>query len=124
MHGICHGIARQLWQLFSGHYKGTEQNPFCLPKATLHVISEAIPQNKYLIPTIAAGDSWRNVDLHGGYMRTVDWSDFLLYIVPTLVAEDHIKDQEAKEALIYLAYACKILQSWNISARQLEQVKT
>lgn len=123
MHGICHGIARQLWQLFSGRYDTKKKNPFGLPRSTLNAVAEAIPSNKHMIPTIAVGDSWKNIEQHGGQMRAVDWSDFLLYIVPTLIAEDHITDATAKQAILSLVLACRLIQSWTITSDQVTVIQ-
>ncbi|KAI9019989.1 hypothetical protein CLU79DRAFT_862893 [Phycomyces nitens] len=52
-----------------------------------------------------------------GYFRAVDWADFLLFVVPTLVAE-RIRNKDARKELFGLVQACNLLMSWELSAEE------
>ncbi|OAD78038.1 hypothetical protein PHYBLDRAFT_164919 [Phycomyces blakesleeanus NRRL 1555(-)] len=57
-----------------------------------------------------------------GYFRAVDWADFFLFVVPTLVAE-RVHDQVAWNALLGLVKACSLLMSWELSAEEQTSIR-
>ncbi|OAD69485.1 hypothetical protein PHYBLDRAFT_188264 [Phycomyces blakesleeanus NRRL 1555(-)] len=95
MHGICHGIGKQVWGLVCG---------------------------KRSIPTSFHG-AWINIATRSGYFRAVDWADFILFVIPTLVAE-RVRDQAARKALLDLVQTCNLLMSWELSAEEKTLIKT
>ncbi|KAJ1909699.1 hypothetical protein H4219_006360, partial [Mycoemilia scoparia] len=64
----------------------------------------------------------KKIDKQAGYLRAVDWVDFLLYIVPTIVAE-LIDDPDDVKALISLVNACSKIESWTISEQEISEVE-
>ncbi|OAD71200.1 hypothetical protein PHYBLDRAFT_170577 [Phycomyces blakesleeanus NRRL 1555(-)] len=84
MYGLCHGISKQVWGLVSGTY-GTD-HCFALSSGVRKEIGTAMYKTRNTIPTSFHGD-WRDVYKNPGSFKAVDWADFLLFVVPTLVAE-------------------------------------
>ncbi|OAD69098.1 hypothetical protein PHYBLDRAFT_160052 [Phycomyces blakesleeanus NRRL 1555(-)] len=74
------------------------------------------------IPTSFHG-AWINVATRSGYFRAVDWADFILFVIPTLVAE-RVRDQAARKALLDLVQTCNLLMSWELSAEEQTLIKT
>ncbi|OAD75377.1 hypothetical protein PHYBLDRAFT_64299 [Phycomyces blakesleeanus NRRL 1555(-)] len=107
MHGLCHGIGEQVWGLIGGKY-GIKHSLF-LPANVLKEIGVAMAATRKTVPTAFHG-SWRNVSKYIGYFKAVDWADFLLFAVPTLVAE-RVRDTTARKALLGLVQACNLLMS-------------
>ncbi|OAD79471.1 hypothetical protein PHYBLDRAFT_162541 [Phycomyces blakesleeanus NRRL 1555(-)] len=104
MHGLCHGISKQIWGLVSGTY-GTD-HCFALSSGVRKEIGTAM-------------DVYKNP----GSFKAVDWADFLLFVVPTLVAE-RIGDATAWNALLGLVQACNLLMSWELSAEEQTSIKS
>ncbi|OAD66231.1 hypothetical protein PHYBLDRAFT_152803 [Phycomyces blakesleeanus NRRL 1555(-)] len=104
MHGLCHGISKQIWGLVSGTY-GTD-HCFALSSGVRKEIGTAM-------------DVYKNP----GSFKAVDWADFLLFVIPMLVAE-HIGDATAQNALLGLVQACNLLMSWELSAEEQTSIKS
>ncbi|OAD69160.1 hypothetical protein PHYBLDRAFT_172416 [Phycomyces blakesleeanus NRRL 1555(-)] len=66
---------------------------------------------------------WGLVCGKSGYFRAVDWADFILFVIPMLVAE-HVCDQAACKALLDLVQTCNLLMSWELSAEEKTLIKT
>ncbi|OAD68811.1 hypothetical protein PHYBLDRAFT_149822 [Phycomyces blakesleeanus NRRL 1555(-)] len=109
MHGLCHGIGKQVWGLVCRKYG--IKHPLCLSLATQREIGAAMVAAKSTIPTSLYG-AWRDVTKNAGFFRAVDWADFLLFVVPTLVAEC-VQDLVAQNALLGLVQTCNLLMSWD-----------
>ncbi|OAD75546.1 hypothetical protein PHYBLDRAFT_166783 [Phycomyces blakesleeanus NRRL 1555(-)] len=84
MHGLCHGIGKQVWRLVCRKYR--IKHPLCLSLATQREIGAAMVAAKSTIPTSLHG-AWRDVTKNAGFLRAVDWADFLLFVVPTNLIE-------------------------------------
>jgi hypothetical protein len=80
------------------------------PKKIFDAIDVYVNKSRETIPLSFEG-SWQNVK---GLSRAVDWQDFLLYIIPTLVIQ-HLKHKKTKDALMNLVYGCSIALQWSIS---------
>ncbi|OAD74554.1 hypothetical protein PHYBLDRAFT_67527 [Phycomyces blakesleeanus NRRL 1555(-)] len=80
MHGLCHGIAKQVWELVCDKYG--EKNSLVLCLATQREIGAAIAMTRSTVPTLFHG-VWINVSTRSGYFRAVYWANFFLFIVPT-----------------------------------------
>ncbi|OAD68781.1 hypothetical protein PHYBLDRAFT_63313 [Phycomyces blakesleeanus NRRL 1555(-)] len=104
IHGLCHGIDKQYGI----------KHPLYLSLATQREIGAAMVAAKSTIPTSLHG-VWRDVTKNASFFRTVDWADFLLFVVPTLVAE-HVLDSVTQKALLGLVQTCNLLMSWELSA--------
>ncbi|OAD68603.1 hypothetical protein PHYBLDRAFT_150202 [Phycomyces blakesleeanus NRRL 1555(-)] len=119
MHGLCHGIGKQVWGLVCGKYGS--KHPLFLSAGAQKEIGAAMEGTRGSIPTSFHG-AWRDVARHAGYFRAVDWADFLLFVVPTLVAE-RVHDQDARKALLGLVQACTLLMSWELSVEEQTSIK-
>ncbi|OAD73945.1 hypothetical protein PHYBLDRAFT_168367 [Phycomyces blakesleeanus NRRL 1555(-)] len=102
MHDICHGIGKQVWGLKE--------------------IGTAMVSTRRSILTSFHG-AWISIATRSGYFRAVDWADFILFVIPTLVAE-HVRDQAARKALLDLVQTCNLLMSWELSAEEKTLIKT
>ncbi|OAD79998.1 hypothetical protein PHYBLDRAFT_185018 [Phycomyces blakesleeanus NRRL 1555(-)] len=120
MHGICHGIGKQVWGLVCGKYG--KDHPLSLSLAAQKEIGTAMVSTRRSIPTFFHG-AWINIATRSGYFRAVDWADFILFVIPTLVAE-RVRDQAARKALLDLVQTCNLLMSWELSAEEKTLIKT
>ncbi|OAD74956.1 hypothetical protein PHYBLDRAFT_186588 [Phycomyces blakesleeanus NRRL 1555(-)] len=120
MHGICHGIGKQVWGLVCGKYG--KDHPLSLSLAAQKEIGTAMVSTRRSIPTSFHG-AWINIATRSGYFRAVDWADFILFVIPTLVAE-RVRDQAARKALLDLVQTCNLLMSWELSAEEKTLIKT
>ncbi|OAD74390.1 hypothetical protein PHYBLDRAFT_67681 [Phycomyces blakesleeanus NRRL 1555(-)] len=119
MHGLCHGIGKQVWELIGGKY-GIKHSLF-LPANVLNKIGVEMAATRKTALTAFHG-SWRNVSKYSGYFKAVNWVNFLLFIVPTLVAEC-VRDTTARKALLGLVQAYNLLMSWELSAEEQTSIK-
>ena len=60
-------------------------------------------------------------DKRTGYYRAVDWQDYLLYVVPTMVIP-YLKHRSAKKALMSLVNAVAISLQREISSQDLDDM--
>ncbi|KAI9329310.1 hypothetical protein BD770DRAFT_404258 [Pilaira anomala] len=67
-------------------------------------IDTYVKDSRQTIPTSFEGN-WQRTK---GHNRAVDWLDFLLYILPTIVIE-HLKHKRTKYALMNLVYVVRLL---------------
>ena len=102
--------------------RSTEDYPFLISKANLKRIGECITQSRQTIPVSFQG-SFHNVFEKIEGTRAVDWLDFLLYIVPTLVVP-YLPTVASKKATLALVKGCALSLQWDISPEQIEQIKT
>ena len=80
-------------------------------------IDEYVNNSRKTVPTSFEGN-WERTK---GHNRAVDWLDFLLYILPTIVIQ-HLKHTEAKDALMNLVYGCSIALQWSISKSEVNKM--
>jgi hypothetical protein len=80
-------------------------------------ISDHINMSRINIPTSFQG-SWDGLQ---GFNRAVDWLDYLLYAIPTLVVP-RLKHQRSKKAIMDLVNGCAIALQWNITQTDLENM--
>ncbi|OAD80095.1 hypothetical protein PHYBLDRAFT_163142 [Phycomyces blakesleeanus NRRL 1555(-)] len=106
MHGLCHGISKQVWGLVSGIY-GTD-HCFALSSGVWKEIGTAMYKTRNIISTSFHGN-WRDVYKNPGLFKAINWADFLLFVVPMLVAEC-IGDATAQNAK---------LEIWNMYLESL-----
>ncbi|OAD71745.1 hypothetical protein PHYBLDRAFT_170406 [Phycomyces blakesleeanus NRRL 1555(-)] len=119
MHGICYGVAKQVWGLVTGKYR--KKHLLVLSVRVQKEIGAAMALTRKTIPTLFYG-AWRDVSKNAGYFKAVDWADFLLFAVPTLVAEQ-IRNISARKALLGLVQVCNLLMSWELSAEEQASIK-
>ena len=81
------------------------------------VISNAIVKSAKYVPTSFQG-SWSKTN---GYYRGVDWLDYLLYAIPTIVIP-YLRHESTKIALMRLINGCTLALQWNITARDVSKM--
>ncbi|OAD75975.1 hypothetical protein PHYBLDRAFT_142960 [Phycomyces blakesleeanus NRRL 1555(-)] len=84
MHGLCHGIGKQVWELVREEYE--LKHHICLSLATQREIGTVIVAIKFAISKLLHGAS-RDMTKNASFFKAVNWANFLLFVVPTLVAE-------------------------------------
>ena len=136
LHLIARGIGRHFWELinvantkntisFYTKPNGTQSAdvyPFFISKPNLKRIGECITQARKTIPVSFQGSFYNVLEKTEG-TRAVDWLDFLLYIVPTLVVP-YLPTVGSKKATLSLIKGCALSLQWNISTLQIEEIKT
>ncbi|OAD74819.1 hypothetical protein PHYBLDRAFT_61130 [Phycomyces blakesleeanus NRRL 1555(-)] len=85
----------------------TTEYPFHIPRADLVTIGNCITSSRKYIPTSFQG-SFDNVFAKIDGIRAVDWLDFLLYLVPTLVVP-YLSNRAVKTALLSLTLTSELL---------------
>lgn len=81
------------------------------------IINKKITNSAKFIPTSFQG-SWNEIN---GYYRAVDWLDYLLYIVPTIVFP-YLKHQNTKDNLMELINGCTIALQWSLTSVQVNRM--
>lgn len=91
--------------------------PFARATKFFEKIDEYVHNSRETIPASFEGN-WERAK---GHNRAVDWLDFLLYILPTIVIQ-HLKHTEAKDALMNLVYGCSIALQWSVSKLDINKM--
>lgn len=120
MHFLGHGIARQLFNLLNGDYTdSTGKGPFKfrLKNITLKDVGQLMEQSRQNLPEGFRG-CWKDMFSSVRY-RAVDWLDFLIYVVPTLVL-DNLVDDQARAAVKALVTACTLTLQWCITEEDVQ----
>ncbi|KAJ1909490.1 hypothetical protein H4219_006396, partial [Mycoemilia scoparia] len=118
MHLIGYGISKSIWKMVVGSYG---KKLLFLDNTTCKEISKIISNSKSSIPTTFHGYE-KNINNQSGYLRAVDWIDFLLHVVLTIVVGlmDNIEDCMA---LMCLVKACSLIQKWHITEKEIDIVE-
>ncbi|OAD74319.1 C2H2-type zinc finger transcription factor [Phycomyces blakesleeanus NRRL 1555(-)] len=96
--------------------------PFHIPRADLVTIGNCITSSRKYIPTSFQG-SFDNVFAKIDGTRTVDWLDFLLYLVPTLVVP-YLPNRAVKTALLSLMKGCALALQWTLTSELLDEMQS
>jgi hypothetical protein len=132
MHLLGHGLSKHLVALFSPFNKNNfvpskarkSIYPFYVPDKTLVKAGQQMRLSRRTIPTDHFSGNWDDIIARPG--RAVDWLDFLLYIVPTLVIpriSDAPAGRIAKEKLNNLMIACHLCLQHEITKDEISFVK-
>ncbi|KAG0177303.1 hypothetical protein DFQ28_004336, partial [Apophysomyces sp. BC1034] len=126
MHLLGHGLGRMLWSFLVNEKEkfGSQSDdyPFSLKKGiTLRNIGETVEKARQTIPTSFQG-KWSNTATNTGHYRAVDWLDFLLYAVPTIVAENLVHD-DTRTAIRNLVIACQISLQWECTDKEIKIIE-
>lgn len=137
LHLIARGIGKHIYELITvdldiknnTHYfytksdntKSSEGYPFYIPKANLRKIGETIAKSRQYIPTSFQG-SFDNLIAKTDGTRAVDWLDFLLYIVPTLVVP-YLSNRVVQKALLALVKGCALALQWNLTDELINEME-
>lgn len=129
MHTISHGVGKHLYQLITVdlfpnknlHFFFTKPDksiskdryPFFIKKNQLKELGRKISESRQNIPVSFEG-SFDNMIGNIEGVRAVDWQDFLLYIVPTLVVP-LIESRSCKKAILALVRGCAIALQWELN---------
>ena len=81
------------------------------------MIDKYVNLSRVNIPTTFEG-AW---DCVKGRSRHVNWQDFLLYIIPTVVLQ-HLQHHNTKEALMNLINGCAIALQWSLSQSDVNKM--
>ena len=139
MHLLSQNISKQLQYIFKGEFPNAT-TPFTLTRQQQKMIGDAISESTLITPMGLDGNimgkpyqistnevllsiSFYHVDVFSRpkTARAVDWQEFLLLTIPTLVFENLEQNEcESLGPLLGLVSACSIALSWNISTTTSE----
>lgn len=136
MHLISHGIGKFFYELITVDKTGkdtfyytngdkkkiTANYPFYINKDQLQLIGAAITNSRNKIPTSFQG-SFDNIFAKTEGTRAVDWLDFLLYVVPTLVVPFLKNDSSLRKAVLSLVRGCALAMQWNLTQRTVLEMR-
>ena len=97
-----------------------ENYPFYIPKRSLVSIGKSITESRQYIPTSFQG-SFDNVFAKTEGTRAVDWLDFLLYIVPTLVVP-YLPNRTVQKAVLSLVKGCSLALQWELTEELIDEM--
>ncbi|OAD69424.1 hypothetical protein PHYBLDRAFT_172669 [Phycomyces blakesleeanus NRRL 1555(-)] len=100
----------------------TTKYPFHIPRADLVTIGNCITSSRKYIPTLFQG-SFDNIFAKIDDTRAVDWLDFLLYLVPTLVVP-YLPNRAVKTALLSLVKGCALALQWTLTSELLDEMES
>ncbi|OAD65390.1 hypothetical protein PHYBLDRAFT_176157 [Phycomyces blakesleeanus NRRL 1555(-)] len=100
----------------------TIEYPFHIPRADLVTIGNCITSSQKYIPTSFQG-SFDNVFAKINGIHAVDWLDFLLYLVPTLVVP-YLPNRAVKTALLSLVKGCALALQWTLTSELLDEMES
>ena len=120
MHLLGPCVGRQFWELLCGEH-GKENNPLYLMPAIRRKIGLAIVNSTPLLPssfTSCTKDISQNTRL-----KSIDWIDFMRYMVPTIVLE-HYKDAATRKAIFALTQVYRIAFQKEITDKEIDYLST
>ncbi|KAG2215776.1 hypothetical protein INT45_012494 [Circinella minor] len=86
MHLIGTNVSKHIWEMVSGSFKNTT-TMFELSNAARQVIGSSVETSTSTIPSSIFEGDFRNYHTKPGNMRAVDWTCFLMFVVPTMVCD-------------------------------------
>lgn len=136
-HTISHGAGKHIYQLITidldnkknQHFFYLKKDktiskrnyPFLIKRSELKKLGESITSSRKNIPVSFQG-SFDNFIGNTEGVRAVDWQDFLLYIVPTLVVP-LISSRSCQKALLALVRGCALALQWNLDKDMLVEMR-
>lgn len=106
-------------------YHGNESDyPFQLSNIHFECLNAGMEASRILIPTGGFQGSFKPVNPLNvkGLYRSVDWIDWFLYVVPTLVVA-LFDDLTIRNAILALVRGCSLALQWEVSKENLEEIK-
>lgn len=100
--------------------KAVEGYPFFISRRNLVSIGESIARSRKYIPTSFQG-SFDNIMAKTEGTRAVDWLDFLLYIVPTLVVP-YLPNRTVQKAVLSLVKGCALALQWDLTEELIREL--
>lgn len=98
-----------------------EKYPFFIKRAKLVSLGNSITNSRKNIPVSFQG-SFDNFIGNTQGVRAVDWQDFLLCIVPTLVVP-LIESPSCRKAILALVRGCALSLQWDLNEDMLDEIK-
>ncbi|KAG2217936.1 hypothetical protein INT45_004063 [Circinella minor] len=86
MHLIGTNVSKRIWEMVSGSFKNTT-TMFELSNAARQIIGSSVEKSTSTIPSSIFEGDFRNYHTKPGNMRAVDWTCFLMFVVPTMVCD-------------------------------------
>lgn len=136
LHTLCRGIGSLLYTILTVDNSKTtkyfhkmdpdleeyerEMYPFFIEKHTMEEIGQQIESTRKYLPVAFEG-SFLNIIKQTRGTRAVDYNDFMLYIVPTLIVPK-IRTRAAQQAIIKLVRGCSIALQWKLSIDDLNEM--
>ena len=117
---IGHGIAKALWRMFEGQYGNTDF--LRLSNVEWQTVANSMQRSQKSIPMAFYGIE-KNIAIKSEYFQVVDWIDFLLYVMLTIVIEVVDDDADVK-ALVSLVRACTLIQKWEITETEVSLIES
>ena len=118
--------------MISGRYNqqykvfGNEaQYPFELSSAQAECLKVGMEKSRVLIPAGAFQGSFKPVNPANvkSLYRSVDWIDWFIYVVPTLVASLFV-DETIQKAILALTRACGLSLQWVVTKKEVQDIKS
>ncbi|GAA5806561.1 hypothetical protein HPULCUR_012098 [Helicostylum pulchrum] len=131
LHGISN-VSKLFFDLLSKRYNdgfkhhGNESAyPFQLSNKQFECMNVGMAKSRLFIPAGAFQGSFHPVNPLNvkGLYRSVDWSIWLVKVVPVLVVS-LFEDQSIKTAILALTRACALSLQWEISKTEIEEIKS
>ncbi|GAA5797931.1 hypothetical protein HPULCUR_003329 [Helicostylum pulchrum] len=131
LHGILN-VSKLFFDLLSKRYNdgfkhhGNESAyPFQLSNKRFECMNVGMAKSRLFIPAGAFQGSFHPVNPLNvkGLYRSVDWSIWLVKVVPVLVVS-LFEDQSIKTAILALTRACALSLQWEISKTEIEEIKS
>ena len=94
--------------------------PFYITASDLNVIGTCITNSRKFIPVSFQG-SFQNVIQSIEGMRAVDWLDYLLYIVPTIVVPC-LPNEDSRKAMLALVRGCALALQWELNEQDINDL--
>lgn len=85
------------------------------------MIGACIADSRKFIPVSFQG-SFDNVFAKTDGTRGVDWLDFLLYVVPTIVVPS-LPNREVKNAVLDLIKGCALALQWKLTTSLVDEIE-
>ena len=98
-----------------------DQFPFSLPKRDVLLAGKCIEASRSKIPVSFQG-SWDNLIQKTAGARAIDYIDFLLYVVPTLLVP-LLPMAPARKALLSLVKGCSIALQWDLNEELIVEME-
>ena len=123
-HGIGHLVHKLLDNSTCDHYKPLHSTQYSFDfashmsqKVFMGKLGTWINQSKATTTSVFE----YSFDSRKGYYRALDWQQFLLYIVPTMVIPN-LKHVEARIGLMNLVDACSIALQKEITSQEIDKM--
>ncbi|CAO3618584.1 unnamed protein product [Mucor hiemalis] len=133
MHMLGHGIGKLIYRLLVKTNQGNEHlyfhndksakhYPFTIDKKQLLAAGKSIDASRAHIPVSFQG-SWDNIINKLDGVRAVDYLDFLLFVVPTLLVP-LLQKNKTRTAVMNLVQGCSIALQWELTEDSIVQMES